>query len=87
MGEAGRSLAMYRKKVESEREEKRKAAANAGKNSGKTRRDNAKAPLDKVISARNRLVKEGKAKRGIAGILAQNFGVSASHIRGLLKNA
>lgn len=84
--EGGRSLATYKKNVEAEREAKRKAAAKAGKDSGKTRKGTAKAPLDKVIRERDRLVQSGKAKREIAGILANRFGVSPGYIRTLLNS-
>lgn len=87
MGESGRSLVMYRKKVEAEREAKRKAASKAGKNSGRTRRDNAKARLDKVINTRDKLVKEGTPKREIADMLAKIYGVTPGYIRTLLKSA
>jgi hypothetical protein len=57
----------------------------AGEASGDARKENARCTPDQVKEAYQRLLSEGKEKRGIAGILAKRYGVTADHIRKLLR--
>lgn len=83
--EGGRSLATYKKKVEAEREKKRKVLIEKGKNSGKKRTAKAKASLEKVKRVYDKLVQARRPRREIAGVIAQRLGVTADFVRKQLR--
>lgn len=68
-------------------ESQKLGASLGGKRSAETRRAGRRADPAKVLNDVELLIKAGKSKRNVAGIIAARSGVTADHVRKILRDA